>query len=975
MERSQWQPMNTYSVNSMNSIHALNQHKQMKQSNSNINQHVSAYNKHGHEHGSFNNNNMHHNRHQNQNQNQNQNGLYRPPYNNNNNTSSSNSSSNSTTQFPPYAQMKPTFPRTRPSSSSFSLQDNAFLSALYSALQHQFREFPILLQAFLTAVIAFVAYFFYDYASGLPSWRSYLLYRVVSLALFLVSVVCLYAVYQNLTTASTSSSSSSGSNLRAPFTAVPPPPPQQSSMMHHPLSTNQNLTNRPSSSSSSSSSLSNAGNKRDDLYFTKKQLNRAASSSASATSSFTAQPKYDFDSSPTKIASYDPKQIVNQAQLNSLFQRQQQQQQRAPRFHAQKVPLTPSAANTPITSMLHASKTPIGKTFGSMRMTPAVPGAKTVVFNTPIKLSTESVNLYTPISSNMDVTMQSYNGETDPFSNLDYSAIQPTPPVSHTAASMRPKAMAWDVSGFGAAGGGGGGGRKLLTDLSTLAQPGTPAKHDAYDYGGMYTDMNLRGDRIAAVSTKPVFAAQPASIAANVALGVSRAPPTSPFARGHERGRHQRRLDAQQAQSLVNPVVFTTMGLKKSQFAASYMEKSIKLYQELHIDGLIENWAESMRWWLAEMVKNRCQDLLANNADIDRIFTLLQQKYGIMSQLSGFKTASQKESFVLANEQQLMNVARDSNNASIVHIVQKRKHLKECVEFVIEPYKALHQPRHHPHHQAHRSDNQTSFAVTDYVYTRMQTLASSNNLNLYAWNQGAAKLFVAQKFPNDADLVMTLFCKYMDDAMCPAIQFSQRHYLEVTLADMHRVDRLHKRFKDVAIVCVSDAINLRQTGIPSSSSSKHDDPYNRMQQQQHKEDDITAHDSLPYFFIAYNKKKFESVIQSLAASAASGGSGSSGGIQKPKHFLQNAWDYFGPKKEEKSELSDDDYVNAYQGHKKHHHRKHSDAVGTWYPQPGKNNLLHTITLFALFLHKCCNDKLADIALKDQGCTLLEPLFK
>merc|ERR1712176_910928 len=116
------------------------------------------------------------------------------------------------------------------------------------------------------------------------------------------------------------------------------------------------------------------------------------------------------------------------------------------------------------------------------------------------------------------------------------------------------------------------------------------------------------------------------------------------------------------------------------------MEKSIKLYQQLRIDGLIANWAESMRWWLADVVKTRCNELLNNDADIQQIFNLLERKYNLKQQLSSFQTSSQRESFIIQNEAQLENVAKSENNPTIMHIIQKRKHLKDCIDFICLNY-------------------------------------------------------------------------------------------------------------------------------------------------------------------------------------------------------------------------------------------------------------------------------------------------
>merc|ERR1712228_707695 len=159
---------------------------------------------------------------------------------------------------------------------------------------------------------------------------------------------------------------------------------------------------------------------------------------------------------------------------------------------------------------------------------------------------------------------------------------------------------------------------------------------------------------------------------------------------------------------------FTSMGIKKSQFAANKMEQSINLYRELRIDGLIANWAESMRWWLAEMVKTRCSELFRNDEDIGKVFDLLQNKYNLKSQLSQFQTASQRELFVLQNEGQLLNVAKQENNVSIMHIVQKRKAIKECFDFIVDNFKRY---------------NENS-KVTEYVYERIKSLSATNNLSI-----------------------------------------------------------------------------------------------------------------------------------------------------------------------------------------------------------------------------------------------------
>merc|ERR1712113_1038023 len=150
----------------------------------------------------------------------------------------------------------------------------------------------------------------------------------------------------------------------------------------------------------------------------------------------------------------------------------------------------------------------------------------------------------------------------------------------------------------------------------------------------------------------------------------------------------------------------------------------------------------------------------------------------------------------------------------------------------------------------------------------------------------------------------------MDDAMCPAVKFSEKHYIEISLHDIKKIDKLYKKFKDVAIICVSD------TKYSQKNNNYNSNFYGRSQRQFNDEyKDITSQDSLPYYFIAYNKQKFDKIINKLDKKPS--------GIKKPKHFLYNAWNsgmnfannsfngYFGGSinAEEKDGLSDDDYYH------------------------------------------------------------------
>ena len=633
-----------------------------------------------------------------------------------------------------------------------------------------------------------------------------------------------------------------------------------------------------------------------------------------------------------------------------------------------------------------------------------------------------SANIYTPASSNMDVTMISYDNnkfqDDDPFKNLEYSAIHPTPMQKSISGQ---DGVAWNISGFGGLSGAG------LGDVSTIAQAGTPARNatlgrstaiggnnapiGGYNYDGMYSDINLRGDNIGQVKKikhENIINQNNININNNnnnnnnKDINITRAPPISPFSR--KRDRRMNNKNNLKGNGM-NDVAFTTiMGVKKSKFAAKYMEESIKLYESLHIDTLIANWAEAMRWWLGERVIERKKELDENNNSINQIFNLLINKYNLKQQLSQFVKPWEKISFILQNESQLLNVARSGGPREIPHIIQKTGVLKECIDFVCSNY----------------TYNQKQ-NVVQYVYKRINTLSTSNNLQSFKWNKGDEQLWRELLYPNDAHLIMTLFCRYMDDVMCPAIKFSEKHYIQISEKDLKNINKcLYKKFKDIAIICVYDSrqnINKNQNQNNNNYNNNFGINNNYNNNNNNNNKDISSKDSLPYYFIAYNKKKFEKIIDDKFNGRINR---SFAKIQKPRHFLNSAWNgindsfnnYFNNNKgnnnntnnnnnnnnnnlrgiiEEKNDLSDDDYndyyhnpggninidnngrrrINKYNNKQK----RRDDDVGTWFPQPGKNNLLHTITLFALFLHKCCNDKLAGIALKDQGCTLLQPILR
>eukprot|EP01084_Bolivina_argentea_P164855 286540_1 len=454
------------------------------------------------------------------------------------------------------------------------------------------------------------------------------------------------------------------------------------------------------------------------------------------------------------------------------------------------------------------------------------------LWNTPNKLLNNtnqgSAGIATPESSNMDVSMISYDKiDTEPF-QADFSVIQP---------STNQASVAWNVSGFG-------GFNSNPMNMSTVVEPGTPASkggigigngiNNGYDYDGMYNDINLRGDNIGEIlknTTVTNIGSNNNGNNGNNKLRVTKAP-ISPFSRKRGDGMSSSMNDMNKNKNRMSNIVFTSMGVKKSQFAAYYMEKSINLYFNLRIDSLIVNWAESMRWWLSEMIKNRNNEIYSNNLDINKIFNLLSNKYNLKQQLSEFVTYGQRERFILENENQLGNVAKQENNPSIMHIIQKRKHLKDCIDFICINY------RNYSGGYNNLGD------VSEYVYQRISELSSTNNLQLYKWNAGNTQ-WRHGIFPSDSHLLMTLFCRYMDDAMCPAIKFSEKHYIQISYRDIKKIDKLYKKFKDIAIICVSD---MKTTSNYKNNSQNFKSKYNN-----NDEKDIMDQDSLPYFFIAFNK--------------------------------------------------------------------------------------------------------------------------
>ena len=231
-----------------------------------------------------------------------------------------------------------------------------------------FSGYPIYIQAIISWIIGFIAYFLYDYAIFVDTVNSYILYKAASFIGFSLSAFFLYVLYGNIINsnpddaikANTSSSNlmrhsqQSSSSFNNPYAAS----------MHH----------------QSSSSSSHHSSKRDELHFTKKSL---LSNGRVSSSSFNVDSKYDFNSSPQKMASLNPSNIATQQNLNSFLAKQQHSNL----HHMQQQKAPSSSMTTPMTTTSSVlGQSPIAKTFGSMGMTPAITSKhRPSLFDTPAK--------------------------------------------------------------------------------------------------------------------------------------------------------------------------------------------------------------------------------------------------------------------------------------------------------------------------------------------------------------------------------------------------------------------------------------------------------------------------------------------------------------------------------------------------------------------------------------------------------------
>jgi len=288
-------------------------------------------------------------------------------------------------------------------------------------------------------------------------------------------------------------------------------------------------------------------------------------------------------------------------------------------------------------------------------------------------------------------------------------------------------------------------------------------------------------------------------------------------------------------------------------------------------------------------------------------------------------------------------VARAEQGAAsaIMHIVQRTEHIADCVQFAVR-------------HCAEKEQ------AAEYLLDRLRTLQTARSLAAYQWNAGAKGWRLG--LPADCQLTMALFCRYLDDALCPAIKFSDRHFVET--APPIKLRKLAEKVPDVAICAVTDQ---------GAAGSDH---------------------NVPYFFVVWNRRKYGAKVDALTAQQRpSSRSSLFGAIKKPKAFLAQSWstglnaaqslnDSFerylsdgkssGQKKDVTVQSGDDD-DDQWNPQRKRKGAK--EAVEAWYAEPGSNNVFHTLSLFALFVQKCCDGKLGGISLRDQRCTLLDAIKK
>jgi len=322
----------------------------------------------------------------------------------------------------------------------------------------------------------------------------------------------------------------------------------------------------------------------------------------------------------------------------------------------------------------------------------------------------------------------------------------------------------------------------------------------------------------------------------------------------------------------------------------------------------------------------------------------------------------QRVQFVASNRDQLGAVARSegASGLRIQHIVQRTEHIAECIGFVVR-------------HFERRAEGQEA---AEYCLDRMESLQSTNSLALFKWNgcgHGDDAKWQSQGLPVDAEVLMRLFCRYMDDALCPAIKFSERHLVEIAAEDIGKLHRLEDRVQDVAVCCVSRQKAVRKKAKEAAFGDRDGASGSRRSRNAFDSENV-AKDSMPYFFVVWNRQKYGAKMDELLKARPGGG----GGIKKPKAFLAESWSS-GIKAVNDSfsnylkDDDDDQFAAGRQWSKRRSGKAAKETVSGWFPEPGNNNVFHTVALFALFVQKCCDGKLAGISLRDQRCSLLDAI--
>ena len=213
-------------------------------------------------------------------------------------------------------------------------------------------------------------------------------------------------------------------------------------------------------------------------------------------------------------------------------------------------------------------------------------------------------------------------------------------------------------------------------------------------------------------------------------------------------------------------------------------------------------------------------------------------------------------------------------------------------------------------------------------------------------------------------------------------------------------------FKDVAIVEVLPNV-IRRSERENDKNNSRDNytSFNRDRLKRERErdrrrqllqsntnnnfDDTTG--DLPYYFIIYDKEKFDESIKDFIQTNQENiaNNRNLNGIRKPKAYLSSKGGKH-DRRRNKSDSFEDDYYGKkkrkYDSVRRRNASSNSSSngniparkdyvskVSAWYPIPGKDNVFHCLVLLAFFLQRFNNSELRGVKLKDRNCDLLTPL--